>query len=265
MVEHLVAAEHGTVLVGDAEPRHRRGQIRRGDHVDDPGDPAGARDVDAQDVGAPDRDVTSATCSAPGKRRSATKRCAPVVPVVRRRTGAPAADLPPGRTVRRLAQLVALVAWPAPEPSSLARRRSRGRLHRAHDALVAGAAAQVARQRLADLGSSGDGLVRSRYSADTTWPGMQKPHWTAPALRNSSCRSVSPSADEPLDGGDLVPLGLAHSTRQVFTALAVEQHGARAALALGAAALGPRQPHLVAERVDQRAVGGDGDRCARCR
>src|SRR5690242_3412921 len=55
-------------------------------------------------------------------------------------------------------------------------------------------------------------------------------------------------------------LGLRAQDEARIDGPAVEQHGARAALALRAAALRPRQAHLVAQRIEQRAVGRHGHR-----
>ena len=70
-------------------------------------------------------------------------------------------------------------------------------------------------------------------------PGVQKPHCTAPASTNACCTSVGrPGRREPLDGDDR----LADGGRREHEARAhqspVDEHGARAALALLARALG---------------------------
>ena len=70
--------EHRAVGVRDAEPRHRGRQVGRGDHVDHAGDRAAAAVASMPSTSAqPTGTVTRATCSAPGKRRSARNRCAP--------------------------------------------------------------------------------------------------------------------------------------------------------------------------------------------
>src|SRR5215510_11996152 len=45
--------------------------------------------------------------------------------------------------------------------------------------------------------SSGDGLRASRSCAATTSPGVQNPHWTAPASKNACCTGPSPSRFRP--------------------------------------------------------------------
>ena len=62
---------------------------------------------------------------------------------------------------------------------------SGGRQDGLDDLLVAAAAAEVAGQALLDLGDRGLRVRRSRSSAAMSWPGMQKPHWTAPSSRNA--------------------------------------------------------------------------------
>ena len=101
------------------------------------------------------------------------------------------------------------------------------------DVLVAGAAAEVARQGPADLVLGRVGVARRA----APWrviiiPGVQNPHC-------SPCSSLKPSwigcsslaAGQPLDGGDLVPVGLDGEHRAALDRHAVEQHGARAAVA----------------------------------
>ena len=54
----------------------------------------------------------------------------------------------------------------------------------------------------------------SRSCAAITSPGVQKPHWTAPASTNASCTGSSrPSRRQPLDGDDAASLRLARPRR----------------------------------------------------
>src|SRR4051794_39109568 len=135
-----------------------------------------------------------------------------------------------------------------------------GGLHRPDDALVAGAAAQVARQRLADLL-----LARRRVAPQQVLRGDDLPGDAEAALDRTRVQERllqigQPVRREAFDRRDLVPLRLRAEHEARIDGTAVEQHGARAALALGAAALRAGQPHLVAQSVEQRAVRRHGDR-----
>ena len=88
-----------------------------------------------------------------------------------------------------------------------------------------------------------------------SWPGMQKPHWTAPVSRNacwSGCRRRR--RRESLDGRDGGAVGLDREHQARVHALAIEQDGARAALPDEAAFLGPGQAKVVPKDVEQRVV-----------
>ena len=84
-------------------------------------------------------------------------------------------------------------------------RLARDRLDRVDDGVIAGAAAVVAGQVLADLRRAsalrvGRAAGRRRSAA---CPGVQKPHWQALRATNASCRSrISPSVGDALDGLD---------------------------------------------------------------
>ena len=67
----------------------------------------------------------------------------------------------------------------------------RGGQHRAHDVVVAGAAAEVALQALAHLASVGCGFSASRPTAAITMPGVQNPHCRPCSCRNASCTGCS--------------------------------------------------------------------------
>ena len=91
-----------------------------------------------------------------------------------------------------------------PAPCAVAGRAA-DRADGARGSAVAGAAAQVAGERLADLRvGRARGSRASRSWTATTRPGVQKPHCTAPASTNACCTACSaPPSAEPLDGRDL--------------------------------------------------------------
>jgi hypothetical protein len=129
---------------------------------------------------------------------------------------------------------------------------------RVDDLRVARAAAEVAADRLADLV-----LGRARVVGQQRLCGHDHARRAVAALRcevlgerrlDRVQRAVGRQA---LDGGDLVAGGLDGEDQARVDHRAVEVHGARRALALVARSLGPRQPELVAQHVDQRAVGLD--------
>ena len=104
---------------------------------------------------------------------------------------------------------------------------------------------------------SGSGTRASRSAVATTSPGVQKPHWTAPASTNASWTRWSSPSGEPLDRHDLVPVRLRGEHEARADERAVQQHGARAALALLARVLRPGQPEPLAEREEQALAGPD--------
>ena len=128
-----------------------------------------------------------------------------------------------------------------------------GEAHGVEDLLVAGAAAQVAGQRLADLRVARRAArARSRSWPATIRPGVQKPHCTAPASTNACCTGCSSLAvGQPLDRDDLAPLGLAGEHQAGADERAVEVDRAGAALALLAGVLGARQAEPLAQHVEQ--------------
>ena len=96
-------------------------------------------------------------------------------------------------------------------------------------------------------------------------PGVQKPHWLAPAATKASTQRVLSVGGEPLDGGD----GAAGHPPQRGDAghagRAVDPDRAAPALALGAAPVLDRAaPQLLAQRVEEGGplivVDGDGPR-----
>ena len=119
---------------------------------------------------------------------------------------------------------------------------------RLEDLLVAGAAAEVAGERLADRSSSGEGSRSSRSTAETSIPGVQKPHCTAPASMKACLDRMQLAAGgERLDRAYLAAVGLERRDEAGADDLAVEPDRAGAALALLAGVLRADQPELVAE------------------
>ena len=105
---------------------------------------------------------------------------------------------------------------------------------------------------------SGSACARAGRPSATTRPGVQKPHCTAPAATNASCtRCSAPSVGEPLDRDDLVPVGLRGEHEARADERAVEEHGARAALALLAGVLRAGQAELLAQREEQALAAPD--------
>ena len=106
--------------------------------------------------------------------------------------------------------------------------------------------------------SLGSGVCLSRSAVATTRPGVQKPHWTAPASTNASWTrwSASPAA-EALDRDDLVAVGLRGQHEARADERAVEEHRARAAFALLARVLRAGQAEPLAERVEQALARPD--------
>ena len=165
-----------------------------------------------------------------------------------------------------------------PPTRGAARRRSRCRGHRSRllggrqdrlgDLLVAGAAAEVAGQPLVDVSARRMRVpTRAGRGPPSSWPGMQKPHWTAPWSRKASWSAAQAAVDgQPLDGrAPRAPSASTASTRQEFDGPAVDDDGAGAALADEAALLGAGQAEVVAQDVEQGVVDGDLQRAAGAR
>ena len=103
----------------------------------------------------------------------------------------------------------------------LLRHRGRARLHRLDDVVIAGAAADVAVELLADrLSSSAPGWRATRSSALITMPGVQKPHCRPWHSRNAACIgcSVPSAAASPSIVRTLAPAACAASTLHDLTA-----------------------------------------------
>ena len=92
----------------------------------------------------------------------------------------------------------------------------------------------------------------------TIRPGVQNPHWTAPAARNASwTRCSAPSVGDALDRDDVVPVGLRCEDEARADERAVEQHRARAALALLAGVLRAGQLELLAQGEEEALAAPD--------
>ena len=218
----LADGQHRTVLVDRPEARHRVGQVGGGDHGAHAGDPLGLAGVDRHDAGA--GAVEGDQPDVQQRRRAARHR----------RT---AGGRSPARVRRR-------GGW---------RRRSGTRSRR----LLAARGAAARRRRCAGSRRSGTGCRRAPRGrpsavgcgfsfrsawADTTMPGMQKPHWMAPVSRNASCSAAEPGPGlEALDRGDVHAVGLDGQHEAGVHGPAVDEDGAGAALALGAALLAAGQ------------------------
>ena len=89
-------------------------------------------------------------------------------------------------------------------------------------------------------------------------PGVQKPH-CRPWQSMKACWIGwrSPPCGQAFDAGDAPALGLQRQHRAALHRLAVEQHGAGAALAGVAADMGAGQAELLAQHFDQQALGVD--------
>ena len=135
--------------------------------------------------------------------------------------------------------------------------RLAGRGHdRVDDPRVAGAAAQVAADRLAHLV-----LGRRRVGGQERLRGHDHPRRAVAALgrevvANACCTGSSvPLWASPSIVVIFVPLGLHREHEARVDDVAVEVHGARRALALVARAFGAGQPEVVAQHVGQRPAG----------
>ena len=127
------------------------------------------------------------------------------------------------------------------------------------DLLVPGAAAEIPGERLADLVvATGRGRGAAGPPPRRRSPGVQKPHCTAPASANASCTGCSvASPREPFDRDDVVAVRLCREDEARADELAVEEHRARAALALLARVLRAGKVEAVAERRQQALAGPD--------
>ena len=131
----------------------------------------------------------------------------------------------------------------------------RGRPDRVEDLLVAGAAAEVARERLADLGLGRAGVAREQFVGGDDQPGCAEPalHGAGGQERLLDRVELLVAGREPLDRHDArAPLAPAPAEHEAGAhERAVEVDRARAALALLAGVLRSRQAHALAQHVEQ--------------
>ena len=125
--------------------------------------------------------------------------------------------------------------------------------HGVEDLRVAGAATEVARQRLADLVVARVGAARKQVDRRDDEPRR------AEAALDGACvderlldRMQAPPSRQPFDRRHLVPVGLHGEHEAGAHERAVEQHRARAALTLLAGVLGAGKPELLAQREEER-------------
>ena len=96
-------------------------------------------------------------------------------------------------------------------------------------------------------------------------PAVQKPHWKPCASRKACCIGCSVAVGrKALDGGDLAVLGAEGRDQAAMHRLAVEQHGAGAAIA-GVAALLDAEPAELAQEGAQALPGARLSRNTPCR
>ena len=120
------------------------------------------------------------------------------------------------------------------------------------DVLVAGAAAEVAGQRLAHLASSGSGTRASRSCTATTRPGRAEAALHGAGVDERLLHRVERLAvRQPLDGDHVAALRLAGRDEARAHGDAVEVDRAGPALALLAGVLGAGQPEPLAQDVEQ--------------
>ncbi len=121
------------------------------------------------------------------------------------------------------------------------------------DVLVAGAAAEVARQRPADVLLGGVGLRSSNAIALIIIPGVQNPHWRPCSSRNPSwtgCSSLGRAM--PSTVRTSCPSAWTASIVQDFTGAPSYEHRARAAVRGVAADVGAGQPEALAQQVREQ-------------
>ncbi len=138
-------------------------------------------------------------------------------------------------------------------PVALTRSPSRCEPHRVEDLLVAGAAAEVAGERLADLGLARRGVAREQVvrrhdQARRAEAALHRARLEEGLLDRMETR---PRRRQALDGHDRRALGLAREHEARAHQRPVQVHRAGAALALLAGVLRARQAHPLAQHVQQ--------------
>ena len=206
-----------------------------------PGSAARGRDVDLEDARVRVRAAHGLAPEHPGGLQVARVR--ELAGDLRDRVGAaPALAARPRRSGRRRAVLIAPPPGAPRRGSSGTRCSGRG----------CPTAPRGSRRR------SDPGSRRSRSAAATTKPGVQKPHCTAPVSANASCTGCSCRRSRaPRRVDDLVAVRLRGENEARAHELAVEQHRARAALALLARVLRAGQLEALAQRIEQALARPD--------
>ena len=132
-------------------------------------------------------------------------------------------------------------------------------MHGVEDLLVPGAAAEVPRERLADLvvGRVGNAAAGDRRPRRRS-PACRSRTARRPSSANASCTGCSVAVrGEPLDRDDLVAVRLRGEDEARADELAVEENGARSALALLARVLRAGELEPVAERREKALARPD--------
>src|ERR671924_1923432 len=129
----------------------------------------------------------------------------------------------------------------------------RGRqAHSVEDLRVAGAAAEVAGEGLADLVLARVGMPLEKRGCRDDEPGSAEAALDSARLDESLLHPVqAPLLAEALDGHDFVPVRLGGEDEARAHELPVQEDGARPALALLAGVLRARQAELLAQREEQ--------------
>ncbi len=124
--------------------------------------------------------------------------------------------------------------------------------HGGEDAAVARAAAEVARERLADVVVGRIGLARQQRRGGDDQAGSAEAALHGAGGDERALHGMQPPVGcKALDRHDLPPVGLRAVHEARAHELAVEQHRAGAALALLAGALGARQVEPLAQHEQQ--------------
>ena len=136
----------------------------------------------------------------------------------------------------------------------LCRERGRGVANGAHDVLIAGAAAHVAFETVADFRvAKASGFVRRSSCAAMIMPGVQKPHCRPCLFQKPFLQRMQRAGGrEPFDRRDGAAIGLDREACARPDGDAVEEHGARAALTGVASDLGAGRAAEVADEVHKQ-------------
>src|SRR5882757_7690245 len=128
-----------------------------------------------------------------------------------------------------------------------------GPQHRLHDVLVAGAPAQVAGQRPADVFLARVGVLVQQGLGGHHHPGGAEPALQAVLLLEALLQRVQLTrGGQPFDGADLAPVHLDGQHGAGLDRPPVYQHGARAAVRGVAAHVRAGQPEPAADQVGQQ-------------